>query len=329
MAWGTITSWVASKIAGNKINAADINLLNTNALQVYDNTVYLKDAVEAISLIVGEIKFMDDYYAPSASFPWKALTDDDSVLTTTNWPDLVPHLRAKTLKYKPGTSSSQSAFNVTNWAISTNVATLTFSNLTPENAILAALAEDKLVHGSFTAWRTITLASAIGSITAGTYAITAMSTSSRTISFAFTGTNGSGSVTATVAFYPHRLSTADDAGGTQARHFKAVGEAFHTVNDADNSWIGGLRRRFRMQGHIFYNGAPSDVNLAYNTNYGYTTEEITTGRLGTTTTGTPARQGKTSAPKPDGVNGTPLIDNKTHSPGFGVFAYLYGGSYSA
>jgi len=47
--WSDITSWIADKTAGLKVLAADFNLLVSYIKKVYDNTVYLKTLVTAIS----------------------------------------------------------------------------------------------------------------------------------------------------------------------------------------------------------------------------------------------------------------------------------------
>ncbi|MGL4368311.1 MAG: hypothetical protein ACRCUT_01345, partial [Spirochaetota bacterium] len=195
----------------------------------------------------GKIDWFDDYYSPAADFPYLCLSDDDKILNAANWPDLVPHFRAKTLKYMPGTTAAQTAFAVTEHAIVSNVATLTLSNLTAEKAILAALAEDQLVHGSFTAWRTVTLPADIGSIVAGTYEITAISAANRTLSFSYTGENASAAVTSIIEIYPHRVASSIDAAGTMARHFAVKGRTIVSPNDSAGECISGLRRRDRMQ----------------------------------------------------------------------------------
>jgi hypothetical protein len=47
--WSDITSWISDKIAGMKVLAADFNLILSYIKKVYDNTVYLKTLVAAIS----------------------------------------------------------------------------------------------------------------------------------------------------------------------------------------------------------------------------------------------------------------------------------------
>ena len=120
---------------------------------------------------------------PRAYFPAVCLTDIDSQITlnATSAPDAVPYLRARKMIFKDGLAGELAALSVTNWAINANVATLTFANNTDTIAALAALGEDQAVHGSYTNWRSITLASTIGSITAGDYAITNVNPSARTM----------------------------------------------------------------------------------------------------------------------------------------------------
>ena len=135
-------------------------------------------------------------------FPDICLSDIETYrdITLATHPTLVPILRAIKTGYLIGQTGEKTAFDVTNWAIATNVATLTFANTAAEIAFLAALSEDQVVHNSYTNWRSITLASAIGSSTAGEYAITAINSAARTVSFSFVAANGSGAVTATAEF---------------------------------------------------------------------------------------------------------------------------------
>lgn len=263
----------------------------------------------------GELFWLDDYTAPSASFPALCLSAADATLDAANWGQtFIDHLRAIPLRYAP-TSTNKTAFDVTNWAIATNVATLTFANSAAENALLAGLAEDNLVHGSFTNWRTITLAAAIGDITAGTYAITALSTGSRTISFAFTAANNSGAVTATASFYRHRIVSST----TTARHFAASGRGFFSTDDTSGAeWIGGLRRRDRMQGH--YHPITPVNNVSLNLGAG--------GPHGWAGGGYLQTGNSIGAPSTDGTNGTPRTGSTTHGPGLAAFAYKWAGEYT-
>jgi len=218
---------------------------------------YVLAAVKKLSLDygkhIGEMYFLDSLKTPTAFdkdnpdtyFNGKCLDAIDGYedVAVANWPDLVPHLRAKSLTYNEGISGQKSAFDVTNWNITSNVATLTFANSTAEIAILTALLEDNLVHGSYTNWRSITLAGAIGDISAGEYAITAIDTSLRTIKFAFASGNNSGSGSFTANFYTNRIPGST----TTARVYEATGETLIGANYTDGDYINGLRKRDAMQ----------------------------------------------------------------------------------
>ena len=129
------------------------------------------------------------------------------------------------------------------WAVTSNVATLTLSDTTTNKNLLKALLEDKLVHGSWTNWRTVTLLVAIGNVPLGDYAITSIDTTARTITFAVTAANGSATITKNVLFYLHRI--AGDT--TKARVFEAADRALMS-DSADGEGVPGVRRRDRLQG---------------------------------------------------------------------------------
>ncbi len=202
---------------------------------------------------IGELFFLDtqkdpaefDKDNPETFFPGMCLSsiEDFDDIDVANWVDFVPHLRAKAFKYFEGITGETSAFNVTDWAIVSNVATLTFSGAAA-TAMLAALAEDVLVHGSYTNWRSTTLASAIGDITAGEYAITDVDAAGLTIDFAFAAGDNSGSVTASTNFYQHRVPGST----TTARLMETTARTLISANDSDGEAISGARRRDRGQG---------------------------------------------------------------------------------
>lgn len=89
------------------------------------------------------------------------------------------------------TGALRKTLNVTGWSITSAVATLTFENVA---AVTAALTK---INARSPAFGSVVLASAIGSVPAGKYVITAVSVASRTVSFAVAVANGSGTVTAT------------------------------------------------------------------------------------------------------------------------------------
>ena len=218
---------------------------------------YVLAAIKGIAIKfgkqLGEMFYLDnvtlptefDKDNPETFFPGLCLDtiDVSTDIAVANWPDLVPHLRAKGLTYNEGITGSKSSFDVTDWAIVSNVATLTFANTTAENAILDALSEDNLVHASYSNWRSITLAGAIGDISAGEYALTDVDPLLRTVSFAFSSGDNSGSGAFTSNFYTNRI----EGSATTARVYEATGRTLVSANDGEN--ISGLRRRDRFQGH--------------------------------------------------------------------------------
>jgi hypothetical protein len=205
---------------------------------------------------LGELVFLPKYKAPAAFdkdnptvfFPAVCLSDIETYrdISVANYPDLVPELRSIPAYYERNKTGEKYQFDVTNWAISSNVATLTFANTTAENEILAALSADNLVHGSYTNWQTITLASAIGDISSGDYAITDVDTLARTISFAFTASNNSGSVTATASFYRHRVAGST----TTARLFQISEDALMSVGNDRVSMFRQLDQMQRITGYL-------------------------------------------------------------------------------
>ncbi|PJZ57010.1 hypothetical protein [Leptospira barantonii] len=204
---------------------------------------------------LGEMFWMDELRVPSTDFPAFCLASPDQLINasgTGGMPDLVSYWLNKPLRYDPlGTNVID--FDAVSYTIASNVLTVTFANTTPCQKMINALAEENLVHGSFTNWITGTILQAVGAVPANTtLAITAISTSSRTINFTCAAANSSGSLSGVkVRFYKHRLP--DAVQGTtitnQIRHFAVQGRGFVSVMDSDGEWIGGLRRRDRFQGH--------------------------------------------------------------------------------
>lgn len=271
---------------------------------------------------LGELYFLQEEKAPvkfsvanqDTYFPAFCLTNFNSVATldVANYPFLVPWLRARKQIFMEGLTGELAALPITNWAIAANVATLTASNTAANIAWMNALIEDKNVHGSYTNWRTVTLASAIGSVPAGTYAITEVDSINRYIKFALTAADSSGAVTSSVEFYPHRIAGSE----TTAREFSLRGLSINGQGDDNLYMINGLRRRGFMQGHwhkitrsdrtdiIYVDNAGSNPYLdASGPNYGGNRYLI-------------AKDFET-----DGTNGTPRTGKETHGPI--VMAHIY------
>jgi hypothetical protein len=207
---------------------------------------------------LGELFFLSDYKAvaefdkdsPEDFFPAVCLStiEGKEDISATNYPTLVPELRARPAYYERGKTGEKYQFDVTGWAIVSNVATLTFANTTAENEILSALSADNVVNGGYSDWQTITLAAAIGDIAAGDYNITDVDAVSRTISFAYTDSDNSGSVTATVSFYRHRIAGST----TTARLFQISEDALMSVGGDRVSMFRQLDQMQRITG-IFAN----------------------------------------------------------------------------
>jgi len=271
---------------------------------------YVLAAIKGLAIAhgkpLGELFFMPKYKAPAAFnkdspedyFPAVCLDIGDQDLAVANWPDLVPELRALKLMYNEGITGEKYQFDVTNWAISSNVATLTFADQTAEKAMLSALGEDNLVHGDYASWRSITLPSPIGDITAGEYAITNVDPTARTVSFDFTASDNSGSGTFVVSFYQHRIP----GSSTTARVYERPAGVLVAANDADGECIAGMRRRDRGQGH--WHEIQSDSNSIKYGTYG----ALTDGALNVTN---PPGQFTARSIITDGVNGTPRTGKTT------------------
>ena len=291
---------------------------------------YVLAAIKGIAIgygkQLGELFFLDtakdpaefDKDAPEDFFPGKCLSsiEDYEDIAVANFPDLVAHLRAKAFKYFEGITGETSAFSVTNWAIVSNVATLTFSG-TAATAMLAALAEDVLVHGSYTNWRSVTLAGAIGDITAGEYAITDVDAAGLTIDFAFTAGNNSGAVTATCNFYQHRVPGST----TTARLVETTARTLISANDADGEAIAGLRRRDRGQGHWheYYTRPSNDTGGG-----------VVLDGINAAVTGINTQQDRIQNPIVDNLgNGTPRTGKTTDPRALVGHLFIWGRSFSS
>ena len=288
----------------------------------------IKGIAAAYGKQVGELFFMNslkdpaefDEDSPDSFFPAICLDaiETYSDISATNWSALVTHMRTLRLTYLEGKTGEKYALDVTRvgdfkQCRNTNIC----KYRSRKCRTFAALLEDKLVHGSYTAWRTITLGSAIGDITAGDYAITGVDSAARTITFAFTASNNSGSGTFTASFYHHRVA----GSSTTARLFEATARTLVSAGDAEN--IAGLRRRDRMQGFNVYimntnggtGGLTADNTLNLYGNYGHADV---------------ASYGKSSDPIADTHgNGTPRTGTTTDPRSAVGHLYIWGRVFNA
>lgn len=274
-------------------------------------------------LRVGKLEWFDEWFQYGENAPWLILSDPDAVLNVANWPLLVPHYRQKKVRYMPGTGSAKSAFDVTHYARASNIVTITLANTAAELALLAGLAEENLVHGSFSGWISIYLPAALGSndVPIGDYAITALDAGARTISFSHTGANvGTTAQTKTIEVYPHRIPGST----TTARHYQITGRTFVSINDSDGEVLAGLRRRDREQGHwhdipTSYATSNAVYNAAAVNSWGWQDNFPTENNV----------EKKAKSMISDGTNGTPRTGKTTDPRALAAVPAIWAGKYIA
>lgn len=274
-------------------NAQILKLIKFNAIKYSKN--------------IGEFFYIEENKSPSAFaintpdnfFPAINLSKININLdiSTTNYPLLVPYLRALKVRYLDGTSGE-----VNSWTATVSGSNITMPTSTSSDAILSSLAEDVLVHGGYTNFRSITVA--------GTeFPITNINTSTRVITV--TGTPSAGSQT--VEFYNYRIT----GSSTTARLFEIKGRGFISPNDASGRHQNGLRVRDRMQGHKFR----SDF-----TNLNASTPLTIQSLSGGSSTSFSSLD---SSIITDGLSGTPRTGSTTHGAGVSAHLYIWARSYIA
>lgn len=272
---------------------------------------------------VGDLFYNYDILTPAAFDPAHprryrpvlALDDIDHTIDIADWPDiegepgLVTWARAYKGAYNRGQASEKTDFSVTNWAIASNVVTLTFANATEEKAMLAALSEASAFMGSGYPG-TITIPVTFGNVTAGDYAITSVDAVARTVTFALTAANGSGAGTWTVNFYPFRIA----GSSTTAKLLKGQGVALMSANDSDSMHIGGYQRRSYLQGHLHNVRSGASLGSAEN-------------KFGRATGNGEDIQRTTDIAISDGTNGIPRTGKETEPRSINAHLHIHGGRY--
>jgi hypothetical protein len=176
---------------------------------------------------------------------------------------------------------------------------------TSSDSILSSLAEDVLVHGGYTNFRTITVAGV-------EFPITNINTATRVITV--TGTPSSGSQT--VEFFNYRITGST----TTARLFEIKGRGFIAPNDAIGRHQNGLRVRDRFQGHWHnYHTAPIGSQPAGS--------ELD--RINISATSINSQNNRIQNPITDGTNGTPRTGSTTHGSGVSAHLYIWARSFIA
>jgi hypothetical protein len=231
--------------------------------------------------------------------PLLRIDDADHDISNANWPDLVTALRAEKV-YSDGT---------TDHAVNVAGGVATFPNNSASNRLLAALAEEVLVHGGYGSWLSLNLG--------GTdYAITNVNAGARTVTVA--APPGDGAYTAIV--YPYRIAGSATTARVRRVNGRAlVGSTSQAGDTPDRMLLAGLRTRDRMQGHwhqIYYPAAGA-TPLA-----GYTgSANLLLGSAATAVGGT------ATSPITDGTNDTPRTGKTTDPRQAPVYLYLGGGRY--
>jgi hypothetical protein len=277
-------------------NAQILKLIKFNAIKYSKN--------------IGEFFYIEENKSPSAFvlatpdnfFPAINLSKININLdiSTTNYPLLVPYLRTLKVRYLDGTSGE-----VNSWTATVSGSNILMPTSTDSDAILSSLAEDVLVHGGYTNYRSITVA--------GTeFPITNINTSTRVITV--TGAPSAGSQT--VEFFNYRITGST----TTARLFEVKGRGFIAPNDSSGRHQNGLRVRDRFQGH-WHQQRGSNIS-------GTTTFQSTH----SSTIDTPninINQPNITNPITDGTNGTPRTGSTTHGAGVSAHLYIWARSFIA
>ncbi len=272
--------------------------------------------------LVGEVFFMPDYLAPSASFPAYCLSQRDSILNQSKWPELVPFLYNIRLRYN---TTDTTGLAITNWRITNNEAYLYFASSTAQSMLFAALAEDRLVQTSYNNWRSITLLNDIGSIRSGAYAIANLNLSSRYISFTYIAANASGNHEGTAYFYPYRIPARSD----RIRILQTAARSIFTVGqDKDGAWLAGLRKRDQMQDHKHIDAGHSHSLTAYHGGTNFRVAAAAHSARGDRSAQENTSSAKASLGGPSS-NDHGSINTGYHnrSQGIALYPYIWGGRY--
>ena len=253
-------------------------------------TGFLGDIIPRVGEAVG----------PSVHHPRFCLTNFDLpvTLSASNWPDLVPWLRAQRVVYLEGQTGETSGFAGT---VAGSV--LTLADTTANNAFITALAEDQAAIGSFTNYRTM-------NIDGVSHEISGINATTREITFATSPTAGA----QTAVMYPYRI-----ASSTSARVHSWRGRV--PVGSGTGEVIGGLLRRDRMQQITGIAGNFRGVSTNTTGAFTYVGNLINT-LVGSGTAGGQEIQFD-SANSPGARTGT-----TTHGPDIGVHYYLNGVRYT-
>lgn len=189
----------------------------------------LKAAIISLSHGVGEPVFSVIKRAAAVTWPAVRIDDGDHDIAAANWPDLVAALRAEKMESDGVTDHA---------AVPVAAGVATFPNTNTCNRLIAALAEEELVHGGYANWLSLNLG--------GTdYAITNVNAGARTITVA--APPGNGNYTAIV--YPYRVAGAATARLRRISARALVGSQQEAADAPDRMQLAGARMRDRFESH--------------------------------------------------------------------------------
>lgn len=289
---------------GSPIYTLDRNRLALHNGTSWDEVAYRSDFPIG-TLILNE-------FNKSASEIFPAIPRNvDNDLSATNWPLLVPLLRAE----------KANVLGVTDHAVTVSGSVVTFPSTTAAKALLQLLVNDAIVSNyqyqgepaSFTGGTKFDVSGKQRCLNvAGTdYVITAVDLVGYTVTVSGTPTTGS----QTACVYTYRIAGST----TTARLRKMSGFVGVVAGDAGGEVVGGFFKMDRGQGHNHQVDGGSVLQAMQGNN-----EPLVAG-----TTHQGYFYGSVLSPVTDNVNGTPRTGKTTDPRSYGQYAYTWGGKYVA
>jgi hypothetical protein len=296
---------------GTTIQAADMNnhqeelanaILGAGLTLSGANQSQLRQAIVALSHVVGELVMIETEETPGVYFPAIPRNVNTDV-PSANYPALVTKLRAVKMKVD----------GVTDHSVTVAGSVITFPATTAGQNLVDVLQEDAIVSGFLNGGQPATFAADYTTAAtrrcvniAGTdYAITGINSITRAVTVS--GTPASGAQTASV--YTYRVA----GSSTTARLHKIAGFVGVAAGEADGEVVGGFRKMDRGQGHNHENSflkfqiGGGTVNISAGSNY---------------------PQAYPGLPISDGTNGTPRTGKTTDPRTAGQYFYTWAGIYT-
>ena len=302
---------------GTTLQAADMNnhqeelanaILGAGLTLSGANQSQLRQAIVALSHVVGELVMIETEEPPGVYFPAIPRNVDTDV-PSANYPALVTKLRAVKAKVN----------GVTDHSVTVSGSNITFPATTAAQNLLDILSEDAGVSGwlngaqaaTFSADYTTAATRRCVNIAGTDYAITAINTVSRVVTVSGTPTTGA----QTASVYTYRVAGST----TTARLHKIAGFVGVAAGEADGEVVGGFRKMDRGQGHRMGPLSPSTGYFGLGGSSTNSPSGASTSTLSATT----------GDPTTDGANGTPRTGKTTDPRTAGQYFYTWAGIYVA